>query len=126
LQQNIIPADTIFIAESDGRINNKTYDILTPKKLFTDNYESESPKNNQFTIIKSRGKQPICGVDTNVLIQNNVVLDEKGRKIIVTKNIRQSQDGLYDIEYRKRLQKGDFGFVSSDLINTKTIEQNIS
>ena len=127
LEQNIIPADTIFIADSDGRISDKTYKILTPKRLFIDNYESENPKNNQFTIVKGRGKQPICGVNTNVLIANNVITDnnDNGRKIIITKNIRQSQDGLYDIEYRKRLESGDFGYVSPNLINTKTIEQNV-
>jgi hypothetical protein len=47
---------------------------------------------------------------------------EDGRNIIITKNIRQSQDGLYDIEYRKRLEAGDFGFVDQDLIDVKSVE----
>jgi hypothetical protein len=125
LEQNLIPVDTIFIKESDGRVSDKTHELLTPKKLFKDNYDSESPINNQFEICKSRGKQPICGIDTNELIKNNVIKDYNDKNIIITKNIRQSQDGQYDIEYRRRLFSGDFGYVSADLIQVNTIEENV-
>ena len=122
LERDIVPQDTLFIRNSDGRVNDKTNTILKPKSLFDKFYNSESPVNNQFEITKQRGKQPICGVNSNDLINNNVILDQKGRNIIITKNIRQSQDGLYDIEYRKRLDTGDFGFVGESLIEVKSIE----
>jgi hypothetical protein len=121
LEQNTIPIDTIFIKESDGRMSVKTDVLLKPEPLFNQHYVNESPVNNQFSIVKSRGVQPICGVDTNVLIENNVIRDYEGRSIIVTKNLRQSQDGLYDIEYRRRMQNNDFGFVASDLIEVVKI-----
>ena len=122
LERDIVPQDTLLIRNSDGRVNDKTNTILKPKSLFDKFYSSESPINNQFEITKERGKQPICGVNSNDLINNNVILDQNGRNIIITKNIRQSQDGLYDIEYRKRLQSGDFGFVKQDLIDVKSVE----
>ncbi len=122
LERDIVPQDTLLIRNNDGRVNDKTNTILKPKSLFQKFYSSESPINNQFEITKERGKQPICGVNSNDLINNNVILDQKGRNIIITKNIRQSQDGLYDIEYRKRLEAGDFGFVNQDLINVKSVE----
>jgi len=121
LEQNIVPQDTVFIKLSDGRMSEKTNTLLKPEPLFNEFYTNESPINNQFTIVRERGAQPICGVDTNVLIENNVIRDYEGRSIIVTKNLRKSQDGLYDIEYRRRMQESDFGFVGSDLIEvTKT------
>ena len=122
LERDIVPQDTLLIRNSDGRVNDKTNTILKPKSLFDKFYNSESPVNNQFEITKQRGKQPICGVNSNDLINNNVILDQNTRNIIITKNIRQSQDGLYDIEYRKRLQSGDFGFVKQDLIDVKSVE----
>ena len=122
LERDIVPQDTLLIRNSDGRVNDKTNTILKPKILFEKFYSSESPINNQFEITKERGKQPICGVNSNDLINNNVILDQNGRNIIITKNIRQSQDGLYDIEYRKRLEAGDFGFVKQDLIDVKSVE----
>ena len=123
LERDIVPQDTLLIRNSDGSVNDKTNTILKPKSLFQKFYNSESPVNNQFEITKERGKQPICGVNSNDLINNNVILDQNGtRNIIITKNIRQSQDGLYDIEYRKRLQAGDFGFVDQNLIDVKSVE----
>jgi len=122
LERDIVPQDTLLIRNNDGRVNDKTNTILKPKSLFDKFYSSESPINNQFEITKERGKQPICGVNSNDLINNNVILDQNTRNIIITKNIRQSQDGLYDIEYRKRLEAGDFGFVKQDLIDVKSVE----
>ena len=125
LQQDIVPVDTIFIRESDGRVNDNTLSILTPEYLFNQFYINETPLNNQYTIVKNRGKQPICGVNSNELLTNNVIRDDESRPIIVTKNLRQSQDGLYDIEYRRKVQAGDFGYVSGDLIETTKVNINI-
>jgi hypothetical protein len=125
LQQDIVPVDTVFIRESDGRVNDNTLSILTPQYLFNQFYINETPLNNQYTIVKNRGKQPICGVNSNELLTNNVIRDDESRPIIVTKNLRQSQDGLYDIEYRRKVQAGDFGYVSDDLIETTKVNINI-
>ena len=124
LEQNIVPVDTIFIRESDGRVNDNTLTILSPQSLFNQFYINETPLNNQYTIVKNRGKQPICGENSNELLTNNVIRDDEGKPIIVTKNLRQSQDGLYDIEYRRKVQDGDFGYVSEDLITT--VKTNVS
>jgi hypothetical protein len=124
LEQNIVPVDTIFIRESDGRVNDNTLNILSPQYLFNNFYINETPLNNQYTIVKNRGKQPICGENSNELLTNNVIRDDEGKPIIVTKNLRQSQDGLYDIEYRRKVQDGDFGYVSEDLITT--VKTNVS
>ena len=118
LEQDIVPVDTIFIRDSDGRVNDNTLSILAPQSLFNQFYINETPLNNQYTIVKNRGKHPICGENSNELLTNNVIRDDEGRPIIVTKNLRQSQDGLYDIEYRRKVQEGEFGYVPEDLIIT--------
>ncbi len=125
LERDIVPTDTIFIKESDGRVNPTTNQILMPEFLFNQFYINETPINNQYINVKNRGKQPICGINSNELIKNNVIRDDEGRPIIVTKNIRQSQDGLYDIEYSRKIQDNDFGFVKPNLINVIKLSSEI-
>ena len=89
--------------------------------MYNKYYDGASPLNFQFATVTGRGKDKICGEDTNKLIFNNVANDQNGRTIVVTKNIRNNADGSVDIEYKRRLQEGDFGYISSAFINKKVV-----
>jgi hypothetical protein len=125
LQQDIVQVDTIFIGSRE-QIAKDSYDKLKAKTLFDNYYKSESPIENQFTIITGRDSDRICGVNTNELITNNVVLDSKGRPIIVNKNIQdiRTTTPIYDVEYRRRLQEGELLHVPAEKIQTKILSVN--
>lgn len=118
VERDSIPADLIFIRDGE-KVKSNSYSLLQSKTLFEEFYVSEKPQNNQFVDVTNADKQPICGVNTNSLLENNVIKDEKGRTIIVTSNIRNSRNGLYEISYRRRLKPNDFGYISESLIETK-------
>ena len=89
--------------------------------MYNNYYDGASPLNFQFVTVTGRGKDRICGEDTNKLIQNNVARDQNGRTIIVTKNIKNNSDESYDIEYKRRLRVGDFGFIDNFFIEKKEV-----
>ena len=70
-------------------------------------------------LITDADKQPLCGVNTTKLLSNNVIKDSQGRTIIVTSNIRNSTNDLYEIGYRRRLKPNDFGYFPAELIETQ-------
>jgi hypothetical protein len=98
--------------------------ILQSKSLFEEHYNNESPINKQFVTVTGRDRDPICTVSTSQLIKNNVIKDNEGRTIIVTKNVKSSRDGLYDIEYKRRLKPNDFGFFPESTIQTHITSVN--
>lgn len=117
-ERDIVPSDVIFIRDGE-KIKSNSYSLLQSKTLFEEFYNSEKPQNSQFVDVTNADKQPICGVNTNLLLQNNVIKDSKGRTIIVTSNIRNSRNGLYEMSYRRRLKPNDFGYIPESLIETK-------
>ena len=123
LQQNIVPADLIFIRDGD-KVFADSDRILQAQSLFDNHYNNESPINKQFVTVTGRDRDPICTVTTAQLIKNNVIKDAQGRTIIATKNIKSSRDGFYDIEYKRRLKPNDFGFFPASLIETRTTNVN--
>ena len=120
LQQDIVTADTLFIRDGE-KIADFSNELLQSQNLYNKYYDGASPLNFQFATVTGRGKDKICGEDTNKLIFNNVANDQNGRTIVVTKNIRNNADGSVDIEYKRRLQEGDFGYISSAFINKKVV-----
>ncbi len=123
VEQDIIPTDIIFIRDGE-KINNQSNLLLQSKSLFENHYDNESPIKKQFVKVIGRDRDPICTVATSQLIKNNVIKDAQGRTIIVTKNIKSSRDGLYDIEYKRRLKPNDFGFFPESTIQTHTTSVN--
>jgi len=123
LQQNIVPADLIFIRDGD-KVFADSDRILQAQSLFDNHYNNESPINKQFVTVTGRDRDPICSVTTAQLIKNNVIKDAQGRTIIATKNIKSSRDGFYDIEYKRRLKPNDFGFFPASLIETRITNVN--
>lgn len=117
-ERDIVPSDVIFIRDGE-KIKSNSFSLLQSKTLFEEFYSSEKPQNSQFVDVTNADKQPICGVNTNFLLQNNVIKDSKGRTIIVTSNIRNSRNGLYEMSYRRRLKPNDFGYIPESLIETK-------
>ena len=118
IEKDLVPTDTIFIRDGEKIADNSNL-LLQCKTLFNEFYSIEKPVNNQFELTTDAGKQPLCGVNTNQLLQNNVMRDEKGRTIIVTLNKFNNATELYDIGYRRRLKPNDFGHFSEDLIETQ-------
>lgn len=120
-----VPVDTLFIREGE-KIHKDSNLKLQTKTLFENYYELESPINNQFVTVTSMDKQPLCGINTNKLLENNVIKDNQGRTIIVNSNVRDSRNGLYDISYKRRLKPSDFGYIPESLISTHTKSVNNS
>ena len=118
LEKELVPSDTIFIRDGE-KIADFSNLLLQCKTLFNEFYSIESPINNQFVIVTDADKQPLCGVNTNQLLSNNVIKDSQGRTIIVTSNIKNTTNDLYEIAYRRRLKPNDFGYFSAKLIETK-------
>ena len=123
VNQNIIPNDLLFIRDGE-KVSSNSNSILQSKSLFDEHYNNESPINKQFVTVTGRDRDPICTVSTSQLIKNNVIKDNEGRTIIVTKNVKSSRDGLYDIEYKRRLKPNDFGFFPESTIQTHTTSVN--
>ena len=123
VNQDIIPSDLLFIRDGE-KISQDSNSILQSKTLFEEHYNAESPINKQFVTVTGRDRDPICTVSTSQLIKNNVIKDNAGRTIIVTKNVKSSRDGLYDIEYKRRLKPNDFGFFPESKIETHTTSVN--
>jgi hypothetical protein len=123
VNQNIIPNDLLFIRDGE-KISKDSNSILQSKSLFEEHYNNESPINKQFVTVTGRDRDPICTVSTSQLIKNNVIKDNEGRTIIVTKNVKSSRDGLYDIEYKRRLKPNDFGFFPESTIQTHITSVN--
>lgn len=123
LQQDFVTVDTIFIRDGE-KIKANSNDLLSSKNLYEKYYVSEEPTNSQFISISGRDAQPICGIATAELLKNNVIKDAEGRTIIVTSNIKNSRDNLYEISYRRRLKQGDFGFIPLNLIRKETLSEN--
>ena len=123
VNQNIIPNDLLFIRDGE-KISKDSNSILQSKSLFEEHYNNESPINKQFVTVTGRDRDPICAVSTSQLIKNNVIKDNEGRTIIVTKNVKSSRDGLYDIEYKRRLKPNDFGFFPESTIQTHITSVN--
>ncbi len=124
LQQDIVQVDTLFIRDGE-RINKDSDKTLQAKSIYEKFYDSSSPLNFQFVTVTDRGRDRICLEDTNLLINNNVAKDSQGRTIITTKNIRNASDNSVDIQYKRRLFEGDFGFMTEDVIK-KTVTNNIN
>ena len=118
LQRDTVTSDVIFIRNGE-KIADDSNQLLQCKTLFNEYYRIESPANNQFEITTGADKQPLCGVDTNKLLENNVMKNEKGETIIVTSNKKNTTNDLYEIEYRRRLKPNDFGFFAAELIETQ-------
>lgn len=123
LQQDIVQSDTIFI-RSGQKIATESNELLKTETLYNQFYDNASPLNAQFVTVTDRGTEKICSSDTDKLINNNIALDNKGRTIIVTKNIKSAEDGTIDIEYKRRLYPGDFGYVGESVIK-KDVKINI-
>ena len=123
LERDNVTVDTIFIRQGE-KINEESNLLLQSKTLFNEFYVSENPKNHQFVDVEGSDKQPLCGVNTNTLLENNVIKDSEGRTIIVTSNIRNSRNGLYETSHKRRLKPGDFGFIPANLIETKSKSVN--
>jgi hypothetical protein len=124
LEQDIVQVDTLFIRDGE-KINTDSNNILQSKSLYEEFYDNASPLNYQFVTVTGRGKDRICGDDTNELINNNIAKDSKGKTIVVTKNIRDTSDNSVEIEYKRRLFEGDFGYINDQVIG-KTITNNIN
>ena len=118
LEKELVPSDTIFIRDGE-KIADFSNLLLQCKTLFNRFYSIEKPVNNQFELTTDAGKQPLCGVNTNQLLQNNVMRDSQKRTIIVTLNKFNNATELYDIGHRRRLKPNDFGYFSAKLIETK-------
>jgi hypothetical protein len=118
IEKDLVPTDTIFISNGE-KIADNSNQLLQCKTLFNEFYSIESPVNNQFELTTDADKQPLCGVNTTKLLSNNVIKDSQGRTIIVTSNIRNSTNDLYEIEYRRRLKPNDFGYFPAELIETQ-------
>ena len=118
VEKDLVPSDTIFISDNE-KIADFSNQLLQCKTLFNKHYSIESPVNNQFVLITDADKQPLCGVNTTKLLSNNVIKDSQGRTIIVTSNIRNSTNDLYEIGYRRRLKPNDFGYFPAELIETQ-------
>ena len=123
VNQDIIPKDLLFIRDGE-KISKDSNSILQSKSLFEEHYNNESPIKKQFVTVTGRDRDPICTVSTSQLIKNNVIKDNEGRTIIVTKNVKSSRDGLYDIEYKRRLKPNDFGFFPASTIQTHITSVN--
>jgi hypothetical protein len=123
VNQNIIPNDLLFIRDGE-KVSKDSNSILQSKSLFEEHYNNESPINKQFVTVTGRDRDSICTVSTSQLIKNNVIKDNEGRTIIVTKNVKSSRDGLYDIEYKRRLKPNDFGFFPESTIQTHITSVN--
>ena len=123
VNQNIIPNDLLFIRDGE-KVSKDSNSILQSKSLFEEHYNNESPISKQFVTVTGRDRDPICTVSTSQLIKNNVIKDNEGRTIIVTKNVKSSRDGLYDIEYKRRLKPNDFGFFPASTIQTHITSVN--
>jgi hypothetical protein len=115
LERDTVTIDTIFIRDGE-KIADDSNLLLQCKTLFNEFYRIESPVNNQFEITTNSDQQPLCGVSTNQLLENNVMKNEKGETIIVNKNIKNTTNNLYDIAYRRRLKPNDFGYFPKELI----------
>ncbi|GAH17752.1 unnamed protein product, partial [marine sediment metagenome] len=118
VEKDLVPSDTIYISDGE-KIAQFSNLALQCKTIFNDFYSIQSPINDQFVIITNAGGQPLCGVSTNKLLQNNVMRDEKGRTIIVTLNKFNNATELYDTEHRRRLKPNDFGYFPANLIETQ-------
>ena len=123
VNQDIIPKDLLFIRDGE-KVSKDSNSILQSKSLFEEHYNNESPISKQFVTVTGRDRDPICTVSTSQLIKNNVIKDNEGRTIIVTKNVKSSRDGLYDIEYKRRLKPNDFGFFPASTIQTHITSVN--
>jgi hypothetical protein len=115
LERDTVTIDTILIRDGE-KIADDSNLLLQCKTLFNEYYSIESPVNNQFEITTNSDQQPLCGVSTNQLLENNVMKNEKGETIIVTSNIKNTTNNLYDIAYRRRLKPNDFGYFPKELI----------
>jgi hypothetical protein len=115
LERDTVTIDTIFIRDGE-KIADDSNLLLQCKTLFNEFYAIESPVNNQFEVTTNADEQPLCGIDTNRLLENNVIKDNQRRTIIVNKNIKNTTNNLYDMAYRRRLKPNDFGYFPAKLI----------
>ena len=123
LENEQVTADTLFVLDNE-KVSTKSFDLLKSETLFKRFYASESPLQKQYVNVTNTGKQPICGFNTLKLLENNVIKDSEGRNIIVTKNIKNVRTGLYEIEYKRKLVAGDFGYVPDAFIQSKFESKN--
>ena len=113
LEHDIVPADTIFIYKNSEKVRSSTDSLLSIQTIFDNFYEKEAPYHNQYKIYKQREDQRPLTIQNNFLLaDNNNIKDSDGRTIHVTKSSYDHMRRISNIEYRKKLQPGDFGYIT--------------
>lgn len=123
LDNDFVGTDKIFILANDGKISKKSFSLIHCEKVF-ENYRIDTLYENQRYLYSGLSDIPICDKTTvRALRDNNVMLDEDGRTIHLTKNERDLESGMHKVEYSRQLALGDFGFIPDEkIIETITVE----
>lgn len=115
LEHDIVPADLLFIYKNNEKVRSNTKTLLGVDTLFNNFYEKEAPYHNQYKIYKQREDQRPLTIQNNFLLaDNNNIKDSDGRIIHVTKSSYDHMRRISNLEYRKKLQPGDFGYINKD------------
>lgn len=117
LNSDVVPIDLVYIRDGE-KIKNTT--DLDADQIIQTRFREEGPDRNQWMTVEGRDKDPLCTQnDFLKLAYNNVCYDTKRRTIVVQSNQYNTTQGTYELSYKKRLQAGDFGYVSPDRITVE-------
>lgn len=118
LESDVLASDTIFIRK--GEKVDSTSETKLGALNILDHYKVEGMDRTQIKRYNSRGFEPLVNVSGyEKTINNNCIFDENGDKIILTSNSFNSDKGLFELEYKKRLTPSDIGYISPSSIETK-------
>jgi len=115
LQDFIFANDYIFIRDSNTASLTKD-SVLDVDNLYDKFHYIDSPSNSQYFIHEEVSELPISLTDFAKLQKNNIAKDGNDNAIIIQNNIRNSQTGLHDITYRRKIPTNSVFYISPEQI----------
>lgn len=111
LDSNYMGTDKILIQDGD-KLSTKNFDLIHAETLYSRFWNVESPAKNQWKIYTNRDDQPICDLDVvSAIKENNVTYNDKGKLILIERNLRDPINSMHELTYRELLDSSDAGFI---------------
>ena len=119
-ENDSLPTDTIFIRNGE-KVSTTNDDVLSSEAIIQ-YYKTEGMDQSQWRRYTARGQEPLLEQEGySGLLNNNVIFDEFGNKINLTSNLFDSRSGLFELQYRRRLNPTDAGYIPASAIDIKEI-----
>ena len=119
LDSNYLGTDKILLQDGD-KLSTKNFDFIHAETLYSRFWNVESPAKNQWKIYTNRDDQPICDLSVvSAIKENNVTYNDKGKIILIEKNLRDPINSMHELTFRELLDSSDDGFIpESQIIET--------